>query len=799
MSTLLTDLRYALRTLRKTPSFTGAAVLVMALGIGATTAIFSVVHGILLQPLDLPNADRLLALCEDNPRVPAGFCIAAPPNVADWGKASRTLESVGIGRDWGRSLRLDGPSIAVSGGIADPGFFETLGIRPALGRMFTEEEMGAGRDQVAVISYGFWESQFGGDPRVVGRRVLIDNRPQEIIGILPRDAEVPTLEGVQIWKPLHFDPRAEQVRNWRGFKAVGRMRAGVDISAVSGELEELQAQLAEAHPESVRGWEVRVTPLRERVIGGVRRTLLFFIGAVGLLLLIACANVANLLLARAVRRGRELAVRGALGASGGRLVRQLLTEAVVLALLGGLVGLALAMVATESFVALAPGNLPRLDEVAVNAPVLLFAFALSLLTATAFGLVPALRVSRIRPVEMLKEGARGSSLREGARTRGALIVAELALTMTLLVDAGLLTRSFANLLDWEPGFQRENLVAGSLRLSRPGLDGRGVVGVFEEVERQVEGLPGVISAGATSAGPIFGGIEPTRAWRPGGEKEEGVVARYFDISAGYFRTLGLPLLAGRTFRASDDQGAPPVAIVNQSLADRLWPGESAIDKEVLTFEGEELRAVVGVVADVHPFDPDAPAEPQIFFPKRQFPRSATFLVVRTARDPADVIEPMRQRVAEVDPAITIGSLRTMEDLIDRELVEPRFNMALIGSFAVLALVLAGVGIYGVLAYTVAQRTREIGIRMALGAQRTRVVRAVMGQGMIMAGLGLVLGLGLAMATSRVLANLLHGVQPGDPLTLAGTALFLSLISAAACLLPARRASRVDPAIALRAE
>ncbi len=793
------DACYAIRTLVKRPGFTAAAVLTLALGIGANTAIFSVVNSILFRPLPIAEADRVVTLCETNPAV-AAFCVASPPNVADWSDQSTTFENFGLARGWPFIMQTGAGVEGISGGIATPGFFHVLRYTPHLGRLFIEAELREGNNRVVVLSYSMWRSEFGSDASVIGRTITLDNEPYQVIGVLGPEAKAPQMEDFELWAPLHFNPRDEQERGWRGFRTFGRLRDGISLAEARSDMATITGRLALQYPETNAGWGISIIPLRDHVVGSTRPLLLTFLGAVGFVLLICCANVANLLLARIAGRRRELAVRAALGAERSRLVRFLMAESAILSLVGTAVGIVLAFVTVKLFVGLAPGNIPRLDEVSIDGRALGFAVLVAAVTAVLFGLVPALQASKLDLGQTLKEGEQKSTDRSSLRLRNALIVSQVTLAVVLLVGAGLLMQSFVTLLRWQPGFDRGNLLTvWLLGSSGKYSNGDEVVAVFEQAAAEVSALPSVISVGATSAGPLFGGRETgefvIQGWAEAGS--DSPVARWYDVDTGYFPTLGVPLLAGRQFTTSDDTRAPEVAVVNETMAQRYWPGQDPLGRQV-TYEGRTM-IVVGVVGDVQPFLKGAPVEPEIYWPKRQSPRWATFLVIRTNSDPLATVRTVRDRLQAVDPDMQVSGFATLDELAGRQLVRPRFNMFLVGAFALLAMVLTAVGVYGVVAYSVAQRTQEIGVRIALGAHRGAIVRWVIEKGIGPTLVGLLLGLGGAFAITRVLASLLYGVRPRDPLTFGATALFVVVVSLLASYVPAWRATKVDAVVALRQE
>ena len=800
MSSLLGDLKYSLRVLARNPGFAAAALLTLALGIGANTAIFSVVNSILFRPLPFPNAERLVVLCEENPSI-AGFCIASPPNVEDWARQSSVFEELGVGRDWPFILKTEEGSEGLSGGIATPSFFRTLGLEPLQGRLFLPEDQRMGRNQVAVLSHGLWQSRFGSDPSIIGRTISLDNQSFTVVGVLPAGAEVPRLEYVEIWTPLHIDPSAEEHRQWRGFKAYGRLAEGRTLQQARDEMDVITRRLAQAYPATNEGWSVSISSLHEHVVGSIRTTLWMFLGAMGFVLLIGCANVANLLLARATERRREFAVRAAIGAGQRRLMRLLLTESLLVALLAGALGMILSLWAVEAFLALAPGGIPRLDEVSIDRSALVFVTVLSVATCIVFGLAPALHASRLDLNRSLKEGDQRSPGRSGVRLRSILVTSEVALALVLLVGAGLLTRSFVQLLRWEPGFDQDNLMVTWLLASDGKYsDANQAVNIFQLAVEEVSSVPSVVSVSSTSAGPLFGGKEPDEfsiAGRPPPEPGQAPVAYRYNIGPDYFRTLGVAVVRGREFTDADTRDAPPVAIVNEAMASRHFPSEDPIGRQVTVLS--RPMTIVGVAADVQPLRMGDPIEPEIYWPTSQRPRYATYLVIRTASDPTSVIRPIEQRLKALDPDMEVSSFSTMGDLVERQLVRPRFNMMLMGVFGAAALLLAAIGIYGVISYSVAQRTREIGIRMALGASERNIVRSVVIRGMVPALAGVALGLAAAFGVTRVLLSLLVGVRPTDPLTFVAIAAILMLVAAVACYVPARRATRVDAVEALRSE
>ncbi len=792
----INDLRYVLRALRKSPTFTIAAVATLALSIGATTAIFSAVNGILLRPLPFPSANRLVVICERHPSV-AGFCIGSPPNAADWAAQSRTLAAVGVARGWPFLAKGEHGSETIDGGIATADFFRALGIQPALGRLIAPDDAGVGH--VVVLSHALWQGRFGGDSSLVGRSITLDNQPYTVVGMLPAGVTMPELEWVQLWAPLPFDQRLEENRKWRGFGMYGRLAPGATLEQARDELNRIELGLAETHPETNRGWSVDVQDLRTRVVGSVERALLVLLGAVAFVLLIGCANVANLLLARVTHRHRELAVRAALGAGRWASARLILLESLVLAAIGGAVGFFLSFWGLDAFLRFAPAGIPRLDQVGVDGWVFGFAVALSCLTSLLFGAAGLFQAARLSLSDSLRQ-REGTPARRRVGLRGALVVAEMALALVLLTGAGLLLKSFTRLASWHPGFEVEHLTTTWLLASQTKYrTGPQVAELFRRAVEEVVSLPGVVSAGAASAGPMFGGTE-TGAFRIVGravQEGEPPTARWFDVDPNYFATLGVPLLKGRGINASDVAGAPGVALINATMARRYWPGQDPLGQQVVMYD--RTMTVVGVVGDVPPLSPDQPAVPEIYWPNRQVPRWATYVILRTASDPAGLAQAARRRLQELDPDLSVPEFQTLEAQFARKLVYPRFVTLLMAAFAGIALALAAVGVYGVIAYGVARRSREIGIQVALGAARGQILRQVVAQGMTLALAGVVIGVLGSLALTPVLRSLLAGVEPGDPLTLLGVAVVLALVALVASYLPARRASGVSPLEALRAE
>ncbi len=796
------DLRRAGRALLHAPAFTAAAVLTLGLGIGATTAMFSVADGILLRPLAFPAEGRLITVCEQYPGAMPDWCTISPPNVEDIAARSRSIEAIGLGRSEAVRIRTATGSELLDAGIATPGMFEALGVKPERGRVLQPRDL-TGRDgAVAVITDEMWRARFGAASDIPGRVIDLDGQPVTIVGVMPPGYVLPRSEWIQLWRPVPFDPRDEQNRNWHGFAAYARLRPGVSMDAARADLARVAGQLRREHFATTPGWGLALESLRDLEIGGVRPLLLVFMGAVLLVLLVACANLANLLLARAVARSRELSLSAALGASRARLVRSLLCEALLLSLGGAVVGMALAWLGTRAFKLFAPPTIPRLDEVHVDGRVLLFALAAAVGSGLIFALLPALRVTRLELSGALREGARTATGRRG-RLRPTLVVAELALAATLLAGAGLLVRNFRAMSTWAPGFEEEHLTTFQLFASESRYaDDAAVSLLWQRIEAAVRAAPGVRSVAEASAGPIFGGGDGVQEIRREGASATGaaVTAAWFDVSPTYFRTLGVPVLRGRDIDEHDLPGAPPVALVNRSLERRLWPGGVPLGARIsLPGKNNLSFQVVGVVRDVPPILPGTPPAPELYWSNRQHPRWATYFIVRSTVPPDRLTRLLRSSVTSVDPEMAPSTITTVPQLIAHKLVRPRFNMLLLAVFAATALALAAVGTYGLLAYLVSQRTREFGVRMALGCRPRRVVTGVLREGLALALAGMAIGAAGAAVLGRALAHAVQGTRPFDATSLLASLAILAGVVVVACALPARRASRIDPVAALRAE
>jgi putative ABC transport system permease protein len=810
MMTLLQDVRYGFRMLLKSPGVTLAAVVSLALGIGANTAIFSVVNSILLRSLPYAEPDNIVLLWGDSPSQGDHRNQVSATDVDDWRRENRVFEEVSTFGDWSATFLGGGEPERVPGTQVGDGFFRVMRGTPLLGRTFLPEEQEDGKDNVIVLGHGLWQRRFGGDANIVGQAVSLGGKPYTVVGVMPESFRPlpPSLNDPpgQFYRPV-AEPHDEIERGARHLRAVGRLKPGVTLEQAQAEMSVIAARLERAHPEHNTDYGIHLVTLPEDTVGGLRSALWALFGAVVFVLLIACANVGNLLLARSSARQREFAVRAALGAGRARIIRQLLTESVLLAIAGGAAGLLLALWGIGLVESLGSRVTPLLAGVRVDYGVLAFTGAVSVLAGVAFGLAPALHVSSPDLNETLKAGGRsGEGGGRGVRLRSALIVAEVALSLVLLAGAGLLIKSVVRLRAVDAGFNPSNLLTMNLALpSSRYRDGAAQAAFFDQLARRLESLPGVEAAAFTSVLPLsrnFDGRSLAVEDKPVPRGQEISVDLYV-ATPGYLRAMQTPLVDGRAFDERDTKEAPPVALVSETMARRLWPGQSPLGRRV-KFPGSEKnqqpwRTVVGVVRDVKQYGLDREDVMQMYLPEAQFPTSFMAMVVRTKSDPAASLGAVRREVSAADKELAVFSVATMEQLLSDSVALRRFSMLLLGVFAALAVALAGVGIYGVVSYSVAQRTREIGVRVALGARPRDVLRLVLGRGLGLAAAGIALGLAGGMALTRVISSLLFGVGARDPVTFATTAALLAAVALLACLAPARRATKVDPMVALRYE
>jgi putative ABC transport system permease protein len=804
------DVGYALRILRRAPGFTAVVIATFALGIGANTAVFSVVRSVVLRPLPFPDDGRLAVVLMRGPSFHIEDAPSSPPEYVAYREHTRSWEHLAAFRVRSTTVTQAGHEAErVAVASATPNLFATLRTEPLVGRAFTAEEAQEGADGVAVLSHGFWMSRYGGDPRVIGRIVRLDGVSRAVVGVMPPQFVFPAAD-VRLWVPLAFTPQDLQARGNHSFSIVGRLRPGVTRGAAERELTALVARLIQSGVRFHKWHPVYVRALRTHMVGDVSRTLWVMLGAVALVLVIACANVANLLLVRSEKRAREMSLRTALGAGRRRLASQLLTESLVLAGAGGLAGLALAFVGVGALRAVAPADLPRLHEISVDLTVLAFTMILTVGAGVLFGLVPALHAGRVDLQGALRdEGRVTTAARKRIRLRQLLVVSETVLAVVLLVAAGLLLQSFRRLMAIDPGFRAERVLTATVTI--PALaypDAKDVVGFYDALLPRVASLPGVSVAGAVSIAPLAGSPGPADIEVDGWVGAPNVprpTASVQAVTPGYFAAMGIPLVAGRLFEAGDVTEAPLVAVVSEKLARDYWPGRSPLGGRIRPDgDDERFAQVVGVVPDVRQERLErSPVWGTLYLVHAQTPytwrpsRSMT-LTVRSVVEPTSLVSAIRREVQTLDPAVPLYQVRTMEQVVAADTATRRFAMLLQLLFAIVALALSAVGLYGVLAFTVARRTGEIGIRMALGATRADIRRMVVGQGMGLVVIALALGMIGALATGRLLASLLFGVSPGDPLTYAVVLGVLMAVALLACWIPARRASGVDPAEALRA-
>jgi putative ABC transport system permease protein len=805
MSTLGQDLRYALRTLRQAPGFTAAAVLTLGLGIGANTAAFSVLDAVLLRPLPYPHPERLVTLWErerDGATQNTSYA-----NFLDWKSRCRSLQSLAVLSYWTPSMSGSGRPERFEGLRVSREFFRTLGVRPALGRDFLPEEDVRGKQHVVILSWGLWQRRFGGDPSLLGKPILLDGTPYALVGVLPRGLESLFASNAnrppEIWGPLAYNPGLPfACRTCRHLRAVARLAPGVSLERANRELDAVSRVLVAEHPRDYERAGVAVIPVAENLVGDYRPYLYLLMGAVALVLAIACGNVTNLLLARSQRRLGEMAVRTALGADRLRLVRQLLTESALLHLLGGVLGVLLAAAGVHALVRASPPNVPRLSSVTVDARVLVVTFAVSLLTGIVFGLLPALRGSGQEMRAALAAAGAGAVGRRRSLA-GLLVVGDLALALVLLIGAGLMLQSLYRLMAVDPGFDSRRLLAAEISASGPRYreDGK-ILAFYQQALERVRALPGVEAAAVTSQLPLggnFDGYGITLEENPGAGEADRPMAQRFAVSPDYLATMRIPLLAGRVFTRGDRAGSPAVVLVNRTLAQRVWPGREPLGRRVRLGDPEGLwRTVVGVVGDVRHLGLDEPPAMQLYLPEAQWVDSDMVLAVRTRTAPRALAGAVRRAIWEVDRDRPITKLAAMDDIMQVSLARRLLILRLLVVFAGIAVLLAMVGIYGVLSQSVAARTREIGMRIALGAPPYRIVSLVVGAGARQVAAGLALGAGLALALTRFLGSLLFGVTAQDPMTYVGVALVLAAVALAAAYLPARRAARLDPMIATRA-
>jgi putative ABC transport system permease protein len=805
----MNDLRFALRQLRKSPGFTFIAVITLALGIGANTAIFSVIYGVLLRPLPYPDGDRIMIVTEtdaNQPQISVSF-----PDYVDWKRDNTVFENIAVARRESFNLSgLEGRAPEqISGGLVTANFFKVIGLEPQLGRTFTEEEDRVGGPLLAVISDRLWQRLFERNPNVLGRTLNFGNQPYTVIGVMPPQMFSPRT--VDVWFPLmrHTDNPGWQTRdNHPGLFGWARLKKDVTVEKALSELKQIAARLAKQYPDSNSAVSVTVTPLLENQVGDYRDSLNLLLGAVALVLLIACANLANLLAARGAARAREFAVRAAVGASRWQIIRQLLIESVVLALIGGALGLGLAAWGRDLLVALSPAGSPRFKDLPLDGWVLSFSVALSFVTSLLFGLWPAWHTSRVDIQLALKSGGHGSSDSPGARrSRDLLVIAEVALTLVLLSGAGLVLKSFANARSLGLGFDPHLLLSARINLPEPSYaDEKKLLNFSAALMEKLSALPGVEQIALASTPPLMTGWETSFVPEGAPEPEPGKMpsAEMNVVTPGYFQTLKTPLLRGRPFEAGDTKDVPPIMIIDQVLADRYFPAQDPVGKRIRMSTGEkgerEYRIIVGVVPHlkVYGFE-ETTVLPQAYLPMTQQPQTGLVVLLRTTLSPKSLEKPVRDIVASLDPAQPAFEFKTMQERVEETWATPRLMSFLLVCFAILALTLAVVGLYGVMAFNGLRRMREIGVRLALGAMAAQIRLMMLRQGMRLLGGGLILGFVGAFALSRVIRSVLFGVSANDPFIYGAVTLVLAGAALFACWIPARRASRVNPMITLRAE
>ena len=812
MGTLIQDVRYGIRSLLKNPGFTAVAALALALGIGANTAVFSVVNAVLLRPLPFDKPDQMVMIWETNLARSLDKSRVSPVITHDWLEQKHVFDDVTAW--WYPQVNLtdssNEPARVRTIDVTD-NFFTVMGVSPFMGRGFLPGEDKRGAERVTVLSHKLWQSRFGSDPNIIGKSIALDGRSHSIVGVMPEGFNFP--ENTEMWTPLGWDV-TQHSRNAKFMEVVARLKPGITVESAQSELNALAARLEQEFPKSNTDWSAKVISLHEQIVGNIKPALLILLGAVGFVLLIACANIANLLLSRAGARQKEVAIRLALGANRPRLIRQFLTESLLLAVVGGAIGILLAVLGGKLLVALNPISIPRLDEMGVDLRILLFTLGIVILTGIIFGLVPALQASKPDLNQVLKEGGRDSQASaSGRRIRSALVVAEIAIALVLLVGAGLLLRAFIRLQGVSPGFNPANLQTFNLQLpSTKYKDWSQVSGFYAQLLDRIKALPGVQSADVAGFLPLESGwrLAFTITGQPKAPDGEDLIAQYRIVSPNYFQTVGIPMARGRQLTERDNADAPGVVVINQAMAERFWQGEDPVGKRVNSstrFIGPLGKVIpqspefeiVGVVGNEKNSGLNASPEPAIYFSQTQFSYRSMNVIVRTAPNPASIVGVIRNEVRAIDGELPISNMKTMEQILGDSIAQPRFSTLMLGLFAGLAMVLAAVGIYGVMSYSITLRTREIGIRMALGARQGDVLGMVLRQGLKLAAAGIAIGLIGAVALSRVMTSLLYGVSATDPLTYVVVSIVLAGVALVACFVPARRATRVDPMVALRYE